>query len=174
MILNRALQTTRFTQRLQALKHRKNRTRRILVAGLMLTSMVDMFSLLVIFLLQSFSNSPEVMALSKGITLPVAVSAAAPIDAPLLTLTSDNFVLIDQKPVGTSKEVIDDPSRLLKPLGELQKQWKTSHATAEFKGELHLQADRGLSSVLVSRIINIVNAQGYSSVHLAVVSGGNK
>lgn len=52
MILNRALQTTRFTQRLLALKHRGSRTRRILVAGLMLTSMVDMFSLLVIFLLQ--------------------------------------------------------------------------------------------------------------------------
>ncbi len=139
----------------------------------MLTSMVDMFSLLVIFLLQSFSNSPEVMALTKGITLPVAVSAAAPIDAPLLTLTADQ-VLVDQKPVGTTKEILEQPAKLLKPLGELQKQWKTTHTQGDFKGEIHLQADKSLSSVLVSRIINIVNAQGYSSVHLAVVSGGGK
>ena len=139
----------------------------------MLTSMVDMFSLLVIFLLQSFSNSPEVMALTKGINLPVAVSASAPIDAPLLTLTTDH-VLIDQKPVGTAKEVLEEPAKLLKPLQELQKQWKAAHSQTEFKGDIHLQADRGIPSTLVSRIINIVNAQGYTSVHLAVVSGGNK
>lgn len=174
MILNPALKPTVFAKRLVALKHRTKRTRRVVVAGLMLTSMVDMFSLLVIFLLQSFSNSPEVMALSKGLTLPAAVSAAAPIDAPLLTVTTDQ-ILLDQKPVGSSQEVLARPEKLTVLLQELKSTWVRTHAPGQpFKGDIHLQADRGLPSSLVSRFVGLLNSQGYSSVHLAVVSGGSK
>lgn len=170
MVLNHALKTNGFAKRLVGLKHRQRRTRRMIVAGLMLTSMVDMFSLLVIFLLQSFSNSPEVMALTKGITLPAAVSAAAPIDAPLLTITNEQ-VLLDQKPIGSAQELIQKPEALLKAFDELRATWVKSHAEEKFKGDLHLQADRSLPSPLVSRFINMANSQGFSSVHLAVVSG---
>lgn len=173
MIQNTALKPTIFARRLVAREHQTKKTRRMMVAGLMLTSMVDMFSLLVIFLLQSFSNSPEVMALSKGITLPAAVSAAAAIDAPLLTVTSDE-VLVDHKPVGTVKDVIAKPEALVKSLVELKDSWKSSHQNEEFKGDIHLQADRALSSTLISQIIGIVNSQGYASVHLAVVNGAGR
>jgi biopolymer transport protein ExbD len=173
MIINQALKTTTFTKRLVALKHRSRRAHRVMVAGLMLTSMVDMFSLLVIFLLQSFSNSPEVMALSKGLTLPSAVSAAPAIDAPLLRVTTE-LVLIDQKPVGTAAQVLAQPDLLLVPLQELKARFVSSHHGEEFKGDIHLQADRGLPSSLVSRFVGVLNSQGYASVHLAVVSGGGK
>ncbi len=173
MILNREFKVNGFSQKLVGLKHRQKRVRRTIVAGLMLTSMVDMFSLLVIFLLQSFSNSPEVMALSKGIILPAAVSAAAPVDAPLLTITNDE-ILLDQKSVGLAKDVLSKPEKLIGPLHDLKQSWERSHAKEEFKGDIHLQADKGLSSAMVSRFINIVNSQGYASVHLAVVSGGNR
>lgn len=170
MIQNTAMKPTVFAHRLQAREHQSKKTRRMMVAGLMLTSMVDMFSLLVIFLLQSFSNSPEVMALSKGIVLPAAISTAAPIDAPLLTVTSDE-VLVDHKPVGKVSEIISKPEALVKSLDELKDSWKLSHKTENFKGDIHLQADRGLSSTLISQIIGIVNTRGYASVHLAVVNG---
>lgn len=173
MIQNRELKAKSFSHRLLALKHRRKRTKRSVVAGLMLTSMVDMFSLLVIFLLQSFSNSPEVMALSKGITLPAAVSAAPAIDAPLLTLSQDE-VLLDQKSVGTIDETLRSPEKVNLMLKGLKAQWQKSHPESEFKGDIHLQADKALSSVRVSQIINILNSQGYASVHLAVVNGGKK
>ncbi len=144
-----------------------------MVAGLMLTSMVDMFSLLVIFLLQSFSNSPEVMALSKNLVLPAAISAAAPVDAPVLTL-SKSEVLLDQKILGAHRTVADHPEALIKQLEQLKQTWAKAHPGAAFSGEVHLQADRDLSSAFVSRFVNILNSQGYSNVHLAVVSGGSR
>jgi biopolymer transport protein ExbD len=173
MILNEPLKTSTFTKQLVALKHRSKRGKRHMVASLMLTSMVDMFSLLVIFLLMSFSNSPEVMAISKGLTLPTAVSAAAPVDAPMLTITTDH-ILLDQKEVGTSAKVLSDPGLLVTPLQELKDRWVKAHAEQEFKGDIHVQADRGLPSSMVSRFIGLVNSQGYDAVHLAVVSGGQK
>lgn len=173
MILNPALKTTVFSKRLVALRHRGGRVKRVMVAGLMLTSMVDMFSLLVIFLLQSFSNSPEVMALAKGITLPTAVSAAAPIDAPLLSISRE-VVMLDQKPVGDAAMVLANPDKLAQPLKELRVAWQKSHGSEEFKGDLHLQADRSLPSSMVARFVGMANGEGYASVHLAVVSGGKK
>lgn len=173
MILNRALRPNVFAQHLVNSKMKRKRTRRHMVAGLMLTSMVDMFSLLVIFLLQSFSNSPEVMAMSKNLVLPAAISAAAPIDAPVLTL-SKTEVLLDQKLLGTNRSVADQPVALVKQLDALKQGWVKAHPGAAFSGDVHLQADRDLSSAFVSRFVNILNSQGYSNVHLAVVSGGGQ
>lgn len=171
MIHNTPLRPTLFAKRLLARRHQHKKAKRVMVAGLMLTSMVDMFSLLVIFLLQSFSNSPEVMAMTKGITLPAAVSAAAPIDAPLLTVT-ETEILVDSKPMGTIEEVLKKPEALVKSLVDMKDAWQERHKDEKFKGDIHLQADKKLTSALVSQVIGIVNSQGYASVHLAVVNGG--
>jgi biopolymer transport protein ExbD len=171
MILSPELKVTTFARHLLNREHRRKRGRRGIVAVLMLTSMVDMFSLLVIFLLQSFSNSPEVMALSNGLTLPSAVSAAAAIDAPVLTVSQDQ-VLLDQKLIGPVSAVVERPALLAESLSTMKKIWQQAHGAESFKGDIHLQADRKLSSSLISRLINVLNSQGYASVHLAVVSGG--
>lgn len=173
MIQNLPMKPTLFTKRLLARKNQQKRTKRVIVAGLMLTSMVDMFSLLVIFLLQSFSNSPEVMALSNGIVLPAAVSASAPIDAPLLTIT-DKEILVDHKSMGETQAVLAKPEALVKSLVDMKTMWETTHKNQSFKGDVHLQADTKLSSTLVSQVIGILNSQGYGTVHLAVVNGARK
>lgn len=172
MIQNTPLKPTLFAKRLLARRHQHKKTRRVIVAGLMLTSMVDMFSLLVIFLLQSFSNSPEVMAMTKGLTLPAAVSAAAPIDAPLLTVTLDTEILVDNKSMGKMQDVLAKPEALVKSLTEMKEAWQERHKNETFKGDIHVQADTKLGSALISQLIGIVNSLGYASVHLAVVNGG--
>ena len=173
MIRHRELRPSFFSRHLIARRHARSRTKRNLVAGLMLTSMVDMFSLLVIFLLQSFSNSPEVMALAKDVRLPTALSASAAIDAPVLTM-SQAQLLLDQRALGTAREVVQDPARLAKPLAELRARWQKSHPDAEFRGEINLQADTGLPSTLVSRVMNVLNGNGYTAVHLAVVGSASR
>ncbi len=174
MIQNNPLKPTLFTKRLLARQHQQKKVKRVIVVGLMLTSMVDMFSLLVIFLLQSFSNSPEVMALTKGLVLPGAVSAAAPIDAPVLTVTGDQEVLVDQKSMGKMQDILAKPEPLVKSLVDMKDAWGLRHKNESFKGDIHLQADNKLPSTLVSQIIGIVNSQGYATVHLAVVNGASK
>ncbi len=78
-----------FQKHLLKRTQKKGVRRRILIATLTLTSMVDMFSLLVIFLLQTFSTSPELVMVTKGVTLPAAVTGRELNDAPVLSLTAD-------------------------------------------------------------------------------------
>jgi len=173
MIGSTTLKVGTFNRLLVARKHKSKRIKKVIVAALTLTSMVDMFSLLVIFLLQSFSNSPEVMALSKGISLPSAMSAGATLDAPVLAISKDEVVL-DQKLVGETGGVLGKPKPLIDKLQSLRNTWQQAHPTEGFKGDIHFQADRDLSSTLISQFISILISQGYSAVHLAVASGSGK
>lgn len=160
-----------FHQHLLNRKQKKKARKRNVIATLTLTSMVDMFSLLVIFLLQSFSASPELITITKGLSLPAAVSGREMKDAPILSLSKEH-VYLDQKLVGKTDQLLEDPSSLTKKLGELRTLWQKNHPNEAFNGEINLQADRGLPSTIVSQYMAILPTQFYSTVQLAVVSQG--
>src|ERR1700694_457731 len=58
-------------------------------AGLMLTSLVDMFTIIVIFLLQNFSANGEILYMSKDIKLPDAIHGAQLERAPVISVSAD-------------------------------------------------------------------------------------
>jgi biopolymer transport protein ExbD len=158
--------TRHLVRRGQAKKSRK----RLLIASLSLTSMVDMFSLLVIFLLQSFSTSPELLVVSKGVTLPNAMTGVEIKDAPVLSIAADGIYL-DQKKVGETEVILKNPAELMARLGTLRDQWLHSHPGEKFPGEVNLQADRALPSTTVARLMAFLPSQHYSSIQLIVMGG---
>lgn len=159
-----------FTRHLVARAHAKKSRKKVLLASLSLTSMVDMFSLLVIFLLQTFSTSPELLVVSKGVELPHAATGAEIKDAPILSLSVDG-VYLDQKLVGPTEELIKDPAPLMEKLGTLRDNWLKAHPGQKFGGELNLQAHRDLPSTYVSRFMGFLPSQHYSSIQLVVMGG---
>lgn len=168
---SQSLRVGTFQRHLLQRKQRKATRKRVLVAGLTLTSMVDMFSLLVIFLLQTFSTSPEMMAVTKGVVLPAAISGRELDDAPVLSVSNEG-VFLDQKLIGSTQSVLADPSALLKRLAELRELWQRTHPNEKFKGIISLQGDKDLPSTLISQIMGVLPSEAYSSVQLAVVSRG--
>lgn len=160
-----------FQKHLIARKQKKAKTRRLMTAGLTLTSMVDMFSLLVIFLLQTFSTSPELITVSKNVHLPIAVSASTFRDAPVLAVTAEE-IYVDQKLVGRTDDLLKNPQALLDRLTELRELWQRAHPHDEFGGHISLQADKDLSGAIVSRLMGILPSQAYSTVQLTVISRG--
>lgn len=145
--------------------------RRSLLSGLMLTPMVDMFSLLVIFLLQAFSTSPELLVLMKGVTLPAASTGKEIKDAPVLAVAPSG-IFLDQKAVGPADTVLRDPTELLKKLHELRKLWIRGNPGEPFPGEITLQAHKEIPSTLISQLMAILPSAHYGSIQLAVISGG--
>lgn len=159
-----------FTRFLLARAHQKNTAKRIIIAGLMLTSMVDMFSLLVIFLLQTFSTSPELLFVSKGVVLPTATTAWEMKDAPILSLTTAG-VYLDQKFVGLTDDLLADPAPLMHKLAELRVLWQKTHPKETFSGEIGLQAHREIPSTIVSQFMAMLPSQSYGNIQLAVARG---
>lgn len=84
------------------LKRKKNK--RSVTAILSLTAMVDMFTVLVIFLLQNYSATGEILYIPKEVTLPKAQRVNELKPAVVVTVSSKE-VLIDRTPVATFAEV---------------------------------------------------------------------
>jgi len=154
-------------------KHLINRKRKkhwgLKAAGftLMLTSMVDMFSMLVVFLLQTFSSSPEILV-TKGVELPNSITPSQVREAPVLAISSDGNLYLDQMLVGKTEDVSKKPNELLQKLNKIKKTWAKSHKTP-FTGEINLQADREIKSTIVAQIMGILTSSQFQSIELAVV-----
>ncbi len=168
---SQAITAKSFNKHLVARAHSKKKFRKSMILALSLTSMVDMFSLLVIFLLQTFSTSPEMLVVSKGVTLPTAISGHEIVDAPVLAV-SDAEIYLDQKLVGATNEVLKKPEELLSRLEKMRELWLRTHPDQVFKGEINLQAHSGVPSTVISQVMGLLPSQNYSSIQLVVMSGG--
>ena len=142
-----------FEKHLIKRKRKTNWKKRAAVYALMLTSMVDMFSMLVVFLLQTFSTSPEIL-INKGLTLPNSVTASEVREAPVLALNKDGNLYLDQKLVGKSSVIVKNPNKLMKELSNIKNNWAKVHSGTPFPGEINLQADTEIPSTLVSSSAN--------------------
>ncbi len=173
MIGAQTLKVKTFNRHLIARAHKTSGNKRSIISVLMLTSMVDMFSLLVIFLLQSFATSPELVMVSKNMVLPTAAQLQETKDAPVLAIGVDEITL-DQKLVGKTQDLLKDPEPLLAKLASLREQWQKTHPDDEFKGEINIQAHRDISSHIISMFLAHLPSQAYSSAQLVVVAGGGR
>jgi biopolymer transport protein ExbD len=160
-----------FKRHLVARAHQKRSKKRLIIAGLMLTSMVDMFSLLVIFLLQTFSATPELLLVSQGVTLPIASTGHEVKDAPVIALGQDG-VFLDQKFIGKLDAVLKNPEALMKGLERLRENWQKVHPNQKFPGEINFQAHKDVPSTTVSTVMGMLPSQAFGSIQLAVVSSG--
>jgi biopolymer transport protein ExbD len=171
MYLNKSfVESNAFEKHLVARKRKNNWKKKAAGFVLMLTSMVDMFSMLVVFLLQTFSSSPEIL-INKGVTLPNSFTSTEVIEAPVLAINKDGNIYLDQKLIGEAKVVAKAPKKLLNKLNLIKQDWAKSHNGAAFPGEINLQADKEIKSTLVSDIMSILTTSEYESIQLAVVGG---
>ena len=157
-----------FEKHLISRKRKKSWGKRAAVYALMLTSMVDMFSMLVVFLLQTFSTSPEIL-INKGVVLPDSITAAQVKEAPVLAIASDGNLYLDQKLVGKTKSVLKKPNGLLDQLSNIKNDWGKLHAGLPFPGEINLQADKEVPSTVVSQVMGILTNGEFQAIQLAVI-----
>jgi biopolymer transport protein ExbD len=144
-----------------------------------LTAMVDMFTVIVIFLLQSFSGEGEV-SVHKNLVLPDS-EAAAPLSArgPIVVVMRGE-VLLDGEVIASIEDETDEPG--IPPLTERLREIKAAnekiakdlemrdptHAQKPFDGHLIVQADEETDFKLVRRAIFSANEAGWVHLQFAV------
>jgi biopolymer transport protein ExbD len=139
-----------------------------------LTAMVDMFTVIVIFLLQSFSASGELMFIQKDIKLPEAV-AAEPLEdrGPVITLF-ENEVLIEGEKLAALDELDDaEPgipalAERLQKIREREENLVGRDPTKPYEGHCIIQSDKATDFKLVRKSIFAINEAGWT--HLQFVA----
>ncbi|MES2963222.1 MAG: biopolymer transporter ExbD [Bdellovibrionota bacterium] len=130
-------------------------------AELLLTALIDAFSILVIFLLMSFSSNGEIIIMSKGMELPSAVAGEQLDRQPVVKVDQGKIFLED-------KEVSADG--LVGALLDLRKRFTETRPGEEFPGIITIQGDRRLKYEMLNSIVLASSQAGFSDIKFAVVS----
>jgi biopolymer transport protein ExbD len=150
-------------------------------AELNLTSMVDMLTILVVFLLQTFSASGELLSVSKNIVLPEATNFKDLERAEVIGISRDS-VTLGGRPVANAEDLEKDQSAdwkitdLHDQLVTLKNNYKLLHPSEEFPGMVIVQADKNVDFKVVKKVLFTCGVAGYRNVNFAVNQrgGGNK
>ncbi|MNJ92500.1 Biopolymer transport protein ExbD/TolR [compost metagenome] len=170
----------------------KKKGKREVAALLSLTAMVDMFTVLVIFLLQNYNATGEILYIPKEVTLPKASSIKELKPAHVVTISSKE-VLLDKTAVATFSDVAAAEDWLIPKLKEeLEIALKKKKAEQESKiqnrirdvvettrGEFEedpnawskvtIQADKGIDFLTVKKVMFTVTEAGAGEINFAVI-----
>ena len=142
--------------------------------------MVDMFVMLVIFLLQSFSATGEVLYMQKDIKLPDARHGQMIEVAPVVAVSADQVVVTGVK-VADIRELDSDSGYLNIPaleerLRDEKKRWEFIHQAdpdKKWDGVVNIQADKGVPFRIVKRVMYSCGVAGYFNVNFAALDVGS-
>ena len=144
-----------------------------LYAELNLTSMVDMLTILVVFLLQTFSASGELLTVQKNITLPEATNYKDLEQAPIIAVSKD-AVTLDGRMVADASVLNQENTadwkivELHDTLVTLKNNYKLLHPSDEWKGIVIVQADKGVDFKVIKKVMYSCAMAGYQNVNFAV------
>ncbi len=176
-------------------RDRKNRQlsggKRSVVAILSLTAMVDMFTVLTVFLLQNYKSTGEVLFIPKEVVLPNAAETKELTPAHVVTI-SNQFVFLDQEPLVDFKEVKEQRDWLVRPLYQklidaIQKsevdnrqalktqikkvvgnQQKPTKEINQFR-RVTVQADKKIDFLTIKKVMYTVTEAGAEEINFAVM-----
>ena len=156
--------------------------RRTVGADLLITPLVDMFIIIVIFLLQNFSATGEILFMSQDITLPDAMNGNEIDRAPVVQISSDS-VMLEGEQIALVADLARDEywniPALEEKLRDLKKRYEALHQadpSGGFKGDINIQGHKEVEFKTIKRVMYSCNQAGYANINFAVMgaseSGG--
>lgn len=153
-IVNSGLVKTSILKGRNASKQKKKTS-----ATLMLTSLIDAFSILVIYLLMFFSSTGEMMYVNAEINLPKATTLERLDRHSIIQVRQEGYFVEDQK---------IEKSKLNSFLVSLKKSLSSSSNT-DSNRTITIQADKKIKYSQLSSIIQACSHAGFSEIKFAVL-----
>ena len=144
---------------------------------LRLTSMMDILTVLLLFLLKSFVVEGEVITPAPGVDLPQSTSDTPP-QSSLVVAVFDGAVLVDGQVVARVDDAPRSSGDLLIPAlaARLDKARDQAAEIARLRGDadgpaprVAIQGDRAIPFALLQRVMYTCNQSGYADISLAVI-----
>jgi biopolymer transport protein ExbD len=140
-------------------------------AGLNLTSLMDVFTILVLYLLVN-QSATEVVEPPKDIKLPDSVVESKPRQT-VIMMVSEEFVLLQGEPVVATKDVIEGKPGSLQPLYEALTRIRENviglnTETIAKSNEMTILAHRTVPFKVLKRLMSTGTSAGYTKISLAV------
>ncbi len=149
--------------------------RKSVYAELNLTAMVDMLTILVVFLLQMFSASGE-LSVQRNLVLPDARNFAELQSAEVIAINNQAVTFHDTVVDLADLAKDDNSDWKIVPVHDLliqiKNNWALLHPGEAFNEMLIVQADKGVDFKVLKKLLYTCGLAGWSNVNFAVRQGG--
>lgn len=153
------------SRRIKRMSRQKGKT-----GGLSLVSLMDVFTILVFFLLSN-SSSDEVLTNPKEIALPNSVVESKARET-IVIFVSSKVILLQGKPMMATREALASKKEVIVTLRDellKQKSIKISNKAKTEGKEVTIMADKSIPFKLLKRIMSTCTSAGYGKISLAVI-----
>lgn len=148
---------------------------RLKITKMNLTSLMDIFTILVFFLLVN-SGSVEVLDAPKEVSLPESRVETKPRETVVIFI-SPTEVLVQGQLVAMVDEILEDKTSVLEPITARLAQLKenvigTTTLAVSTSQEITILADKSVPFMVVKTIMSTCTSEGFENVSLAVTQKG--
>ena len=145
---------------------------RLKITKMNLTSLMDVFTILVFFLLVN-SGSVEVVEAPKDVKLPESRVESKPRETVVISISAEE-VLVQGKLVAFVEDIINNKEHAIDPINARLAELKESVIGINTKNvaasqEVTILADRSVPFTVVKTVMSTCTAEGYENVSLAVI-----
>lgn len=152
------------------IKRMAKRTRKI--QGMNLTSLMDVFTILVFFLLTN-SASDEALEAPKQITLPDSVVETKP-RRNVVIMVTETDILVQGRVVADTRELLKSKQQVVVPIANRLIEIKNSvigvsTKTVSESKEVTILAHKSIPFRILKKIMGTCSGAGYSKISLAVI-----
>jgi biopolymer transport protein ExbD len=147
-------------------------SREIVAPTLILTSLMDIFIVIVIYLLMNQALGVDIVAPPRSIKLPDSVVDVSPRQTVVMTVSNDD-VVIEGERIATIAEVLASKDDFIKPVGVRMQQIRESYIGLNEESlanstEVTIMADRSIPFKILKKLMSTSSSAGYGKISLAV------
>ena len=150
---------------------------RMKITKMNLTSLMDVFTILVFFLLVN-SGSVEVMEAPKNVKLPESRVESKPRETVVISISPEE-IMVQGQVVAMVADILEDPSANVDLVTSRLAQLKeniigTSTLTVAASQEVTILADKTVPFAVIKKIMSACTGEGYENVSLAVIQNAQQ
>lgn len=149
-------------------------------AGLIITSLIDFFSIVVIYLMKSYSSEGSIMTNADNLILPNSYSTLKPKEIHVQIAATSDMILVDNNPVVPTEDVRkipqENPNPVVPQIEQALKATKKAEedmvklgVVNELEGTATIQIDKNVEFDVLYKIMHTCATAGYLKMNFAVM-----
>jgi len=140
--------------------------------GLNLVSLMDIFTIILLFLLFNVSGEEEAITVPDIVRLPVSIASVKPVPVTTVYITGDSILVGDKKVADTQDVMKSDEPGIVSLENELIMQMSQDEQEAEKEGsrrKIIIMGDKMIPFTLLKKVMYTCSWAGYQTLSLAVI-----
>ena len=149
-------------------------------AGLNITAMMDMFTIILVFLIKSYSADGSILTNADDLVLPNSESKKKPTEVNLQLAVTQDMILLDNQAVAPTDDARNIPQEENDPIiAKLAERLEATMRQEEemvrmgalnaVQGQIIVQVDKNIDFDVLFKIMNTCGKSGYNNMNFAVM-----